>query len=123
MHIRGNLRIRTTITIDSSKPSSALSAMDDLGMRSAWHHFRNEAFGRETVPTYFHRWKHTNGFHIDYAFASDLLQIASADLGNMRTTSLRASAITFRSVSIFEGGVGPSLSRGLPFRSTWTSAD
>lgn len=53
-----------------------------LGLVSAWHQFHDEEFGKETVPTYYHRWKENNGFHIDYAFVSREIEIAAAELGS-----------------------------------------
>ena len=39
---------------------------DELGLVSAWHAFRGEAIGAESRPTYYHRFKQADPFHIDY---------------------------------------------------------
>ncbi len=41
---------------------------DKLGLVSAWHHSTGEALGEETRPTYYHRRKESDPFHIDYCF-------------------------------------------------------
>ena len=41
---------------------------DELGLVSAYHHFTGEAPGEETRATYYHYWKESNPFHIDYCF-------------------------------------------------------
>ena len=41
---------------------------DELGLVSAYHHFTGEAFGEEASATYYHQWKQSSPFHIDYCF-------------------------------------------------------
>ena len=41
---------------------------DDLGLVSAWHHLTGEVHGEETRATYYHQWKESSPFHIDYCF-------------------------------------------------------
>ncbi len=45
-----------------------LELISRLGLVSAWHEFHDERFGEEKSPTYFHRWKQDQAFHIDYIF-------------------------------------------------------
>lgn len=48
--------------------------LDELGYVSLYHHRTGEPYGGEKVPTYFHFWRESRGFHIDYCFAHrDLL--------------------------------------------------
>ena len=41
---------------------------DELELVSAYHHFTGEALGEETYATYYHQWKESDPFHIDYCF-------------------------------------------------------
>lgn len=43
------------------------------GMISAYHSWFSEAYGRETKPTYYHRKKEKDKFHIDYCYLSPAL--------------------------------------------------
>jgi exonuclease III len=45
-----------------------VDALAELGLASAYHHFRGEAHGAETAPTYFHLRRREQPFHIDYCF-------------------------------------------------------
>lgn len=40
----------------------------DLGYTSLYHHVTAEPYGSETTPTYFHRRRQAEAFHIDYCF-------------------------------------------------------
>lgn len=42
--------------------------MQEHGLKSAHHTFLNESYGKESLPTYFHQFKETCQFFIDYAF-------------------------------------------------------
>ena len=41
---------------------------DSLGFVSAYHHFRKENFGQESLPTHYHHHKKEKPFHLDYCF-------------------------------------------------------
>lgn len=42
----------------------------DMGLKSAYHQQKGEALGKETVPTYYHLFKESQPFFIDYTFTS-----------------------------------------------------
>ena len=44
--------------------------MKEQGLKSAHHAFLNETYGKESLPTYFHQFKETCKFFIDYAFTN-----------------------------------------------------
>ena len=71
--------------------SRVVSRLASLGLRSAWHDFHAEEFGMETKPTHFWRWNEDPGshFHIDYAFASNALEIRSLELGSYNNYAAR----------------------------------
>lgn len=50
--------------------SDLVSRLSALGIVSLHHHRRNEAHGHKTTPTFFHRKKPEQPFHIDYCFVS-----------------------------------------------------
>lgn len=53
--------------------SDLVSRLSALGIVSLHHHRRNEAHGHETTPTFFHRKKPEQPFHIDYCFVNKRL--------------------------------------------------
>lgn len=50
------------------------NSLTTKGMTSAYHSWFNEAYGRETRPTYYHRKRENEKFHIDYCFLSPQLR-------------------------------------------------
>lgn len=44
--------------------------MQEHNLNSAHHEFLNESYGKESLPTYFHQFKETCQFFIDYAFTN-----------------------------------------------------
>lgn len=44
--------------------------LEALGLHSLYHHFTGEAFGQETSPTYYHRFKEKDPFFLDYAYTN-----------------------------------------------------
>jgi hypothetical protein len=42
----------------------------EMGLSSAYHQWKDEALGEETVPTYYHQFKESQPFFIDYTFSS-----------------------------------------------------
>ena len=58
---------------------------DELGLVSAYHHhFHREAHGAETRATYYHLFKESNPFHIDYCFLPEawLGRLAGVEVGS-----------------------------------------
>lgn len=51
--------------------SRNIAALNQLGLRSVWHHVTGGVFGQEAQAT--HRWRADKTYHIDYAFAPDAL--------------------------------------------------
>lgn len=51
----------------------------DMGLKSAYHQQKGEALGKETVPTYYHLFKRSQPFFIDYTFSS--IPLKSYSLG------------------------------------------
>ena len=51
----------------------------DMGLTSAYHQLKGEALGKETVPTYYHQFKETQPFFIDYTFSN--IPLKSYSLG------------------------------------------
>jgi len=45
-----------------------IEALEPFGLVSAYHVFFHEDFGKESRPTYFHRAKRDEPFHVDYCF-------------------------------------------------------
>ena len=45
-------------------------ALAEMGLSSAYHQWKGEALGEETVPTYYHQFKETQPFFIDYTFSN-----------------------------------------------------
>ena len=48
--------------------AALLERLDHHGLFSAYHAHYGEAQGEETRPTYYHQWKQTQPFHIDFCF-------------------------------------------------------
>lgn len=44
--------------------------MEEYGLKSAHHSFLNESYGYESMPSYYHQFKETSKFFIDYAFTN-----------------------------------------------------
>jgi hypothetical protein len=59
-------------------------SLDRLGYSSVYHHHFNEVYGSETRPTYFHRRKAEDPFHIDFCFVhkSLLPQVRRVEVGD-----------------------------------------
>ena len=51
----------------------------EMGLSSAYHQWKGEALGEETVHTYYHQFKETQPFFIDYTFSS--IPLKSFSLG------------------------------------------
>ena len=48
--------------------SGLVARLAELGLVSAYHHYRAEPHGRETKPTFYFQWKKERPYHIDYCF-------------------------------------------------------
>ncbi len=57
---------------------------DELGLVSAYHHFYGEEPGDETRASYYHLFKESKPFHIDYCFVPEswLDRLAGMEIGN-----------------------------------------
>ena len=57
---------------------------DELGLVSAYHHLTGEIPGEETRASYYHHWRKSNPFHIDYCFVHEEWtgQLTNVDLGD-----------------------------------------
>ena len=55
-----------------------------MGLTSAYHQLKGEALGKETVPTYYHHFRESQKFFIDYTFSS--LPLKSYQLGEWDRT-------------------------------------
>lgn len=71
--------------------TDVLAELDQMGLRSQYHHFFNEKPGQETRPTFFMHRNLLKPYHIDYAFTS-------SDLTD-RSTILIATEKNWLSVS------------------------
>ena len=60
---------------------------DELGLVSAWHHCTGEAHGEETRATYYHLWKESDPFHIDYCFLPEtwMDRLTGVEVGSFAT--------------------------------------
>ena len=59
---------------DSSKEYGDILRINEIlegyGLRSAYHQLTGEAFGKESIPTYYHRFKEDAPFFLDYAYTN-----------------------------------------------------
>jgi len=69
-------------------------------IRSAYHEFFKEDFGKETKPTFFMHHEQNKPYHIDYCFASSNLEVGNVEVGNFGDWITRSDhvpiVITFR---------------------------
>ena len=56
----------------------------DMGLSSSYHQLKGEALGKETIPTYYHQFKESQKFFIDYTFSS--IPLKSYQLGEWDRT-------------------------------------
>jgi endonuclease/exonuclease/phosphatase family metal-dependent hydrolase len=63
------------------------------GIRSLYHEFFNEDFGMETKPTFFMHHNHEKPYHIDYCFASSVLEVSSVEVGNFSDWVMRSDHV------------------------------
>lgn len=69
--------------------------LSELGYTSVYHHFFGEDFGSETRPTYFHRRKEAEPFHIDFCFLHESLlpQLRTVEVGDYARWVARRSEL------------------------------
>lgn len=63
---------------------SIFETLAGMGLTSAYHQLKGEALGKETVPTYYHHFRESQKFFIDYTFSS--LPLKSYQLGEWDRT-------------------------------------
>lgn len=62
--------------------SDVVAELEEVGMRSQYHHNRSEAQGSESIPTFFLHRNRDKSYHIDYAFtSSDLTDRCRLEIG------------------------------------------
>lgn len=62
--------------------SDVVLQLQEIGLRSLYHHARSEDHGKENTPTFFMYRRLDKPYHIDYAFLSEvLLERASLEVG------------------------------------------
>ena len=44
--------------------------LESYGLHSLYHKLSNEEFGKETIPTYYHRFRESDSYFIDYAYTN-----------------------------------------------------
>lgn len=66
----GDLNSSTRVASQQQTHSQFVKRAEELGLRSLYHEHSGEAHGEELVPTYRHRNRAEEPFHIDYGFAS-----------------------------------------------------
>ena len=63
---------------------SIFETLAGMGLTSTYHQLKGEALGKETVPTYYHHFRESQKFFIDYTFSS--LPLKSYQLGEWDRT-------------------------------------
>jgi exodeoxyribonuclease-3 len=56
--------------------------LEERGIRSVYHEFFNEDFGKETKPTFFMHHNRDKPYHIDYCFASKNFEARNVEVGD-----------------------------------------
>lgn len=56
--------------------------LKDKKIRSVYHEFHKEDFGKETKPTLFMYHRQSKPYHVDYCFASSNFKILNVEIGN-----------------------------------------
>jgi hypothetical protein len=58
----------STASFRPARMADLLERLEPLGLRSAYHEYLREDFGTESRPTYYHRGRRSEPFHLDYCF-------------------------------------------------------
>jgi exodeoxyribonuclease III len=59
-----------------------INFLESRKIRSAYHEFCREDFGKETKPTLFMYHRQSKPYHVDYCFASSDFKVSNAEIGN-----------------------------------------
>lgn len=59
-----------------------IGILKNRNIRSVYHEFYNEKFGKETKPTLFMYHKQNRPYHVDYCFASSDFEVTNVEVGD-----------------------------------------
>jgi hypothetical protein len=62
--------------------TDVIKILESWKIRSIYHEFYNEDFGKETKPTLFMYHRQNRPYHVDYCFASSDLKVSNVEIGN-----------------------------------------
>jgi exodeoxyribonuclease-3 len=62
--------------------TEVIKILENKNIRSVYHEFYKENFGKETKPTLFMYHRQNRPYHVDYCFASSDLKVANVEIGN-----------------------------------------
>jgi endonuclease/exonuclease/phosphatase family metal-dependent hydrolase len=62
--------------------TDVIKTLKDENIKSVYHEFYNENFGKETTPTLFMYHKQDKPYHVDYCFASTDFRVTDMEIGN-----------------------------------------
>jgi exodeoxyribonuclease III len=62
--------------------NNVVEILKNRKIKSAYHEFFNEDFGKETKPTFFMHHRREKSYHIDYCFASTNLEVSEVEVGD-----------------------------------------
>lgn len=67
--------------------SDVVRELDQLGLKSFYHHFLKEEQGKESIPTLYFRKNKDRGYHIDYMFGpkKSILSLSEFQIGESST--------------------------------------
>jgi endonuclease/exonuclease/phosphatase family metal-dependent hydrolase len=90
-----------------------VARLDELGLRSVYHHQRGEPHGGEREPTWYLYRHRTRGYHIDFAFVPDaLLPHASLTIGEPDAWLPHSDHMPF-TLDLAPGALGSAASRSI----------
>jgi exodeoxyribonuclease III len=62
--------------------TDVIKILENRKIRSVYHEYYNEDFGKETKPTLFMYHRQNRPYHVDYCFASSDLVVSNVEVGN-----------------------------------------
>lgn len=62
--------------------TDAIKILESKKIRSVYHEFYNENFGKEKKPTLFMYHKESKPYHVDYCFASSYFKVSNVEIGS-----------------------------------------
>ena len=62
--------------------TEVIKILENKNIRSVYHEFYKENFGKETKPTLFMYHRQNRPYHVDYCFASSDLKVSNVEIGN-----------------------------------------